>query len=262
MPQSVEEIYLEFSLPDDYNVLYEHVENVFVPVGYKDRYVYNVQRSNPWYTGDNVKEIDFEEKNFTIETAEGYGTYYTDRPFVMPEGAEGGIIKGFDDEGILDIDYRYKAGDIVPANMGILLKGAPGTYDYEPTFYFEAPYAPGNNLLEGSTEDMQLPESDDLYYMLSYDDNGENIGFYWGANFGRPFLNKAHHAYFALPKSEAAGAKAFLLGPNPSTGIGTVVENDDATATVYTLTGTKVTTPVDDLPRGIYIINGKKTLIK
>ena len=156
----------------------------------------------------------------------------------------------------------FKAGDIVPANMGILLKGAPGTYDYEPTFYFEAPYAPGNNLLEGSTENMQLPESDDLYYMLSYDDNGENIGFYWGANFGRPFLNKAHHAYFALPKSEAAGAKAFQLGPNPSTGIGTVVENDGTTATVYTLTGTKVTTPVDDLPRGIYIINEKKTLIK
>ena len=240
-------------------------QKVYVPIGYKDRYVTNIQQNiNPWYDSENVEELDFDARSFTINAAEGYGTYYTDRPFMMPEGVEGGVVTPGDAEGVMRVDYRYAAGDVVPARTGLVLKGEPGTYAYESKYFYEAPEAPTGNLLGGTVQQTVLPDDGGVaYYMLSYDREGANLGFYWGAEDGGPFINGAHRAYLALPRGEAALAKAFVLdGDHLATGIGDVTSpTADAPAAIYTLSGTKVTTPVDQLPRGLYIINGKKVFV-
>ena len=262
-PADLSELYLPFDLPADYDVEFT-VQSVYVPLGCKAGYVANIQKNNPDYTGENVKELDFDAQSFAINAVEGYGTYYTDRPFVMPEGVEGGVVTPGDAEGVMRVDYRYAAGDVVPAGVGLVLKGEPGTYAYESKFFYEAPAAPADNLLNGTVQQTLLPEDDAVaYYMLSYDREGANLGFYWGAEDGGPFTNGAHRAYLALPRGEAALAMAFVLdGDQLATGIGGVTSPAaDAPAAIYTLSGTKVTTPVDLLPHGLYIINGKKVFV-
>ena len=239
-------------------------KRVFVPIGMKANLVASIQTVFPTYTGENVFELDFDAQSFAINAAEGYGTYYTDRPFVMPEGVEGGVVTPGDAEGVMRVDYRYAAGDVVPAGVGLVLKGEPGTYAYESKYFYEAPVAPAENLLSGTVQQTVLPDDGGVaYYMLSYDREGANLGFYWGAEDGGPFINGAHRAYLALPRGEAALAKAFVLdGDHLATGIGDVTSpTADAPAAIYTLSGTKVTTPVDQLPRGLYIINGKKVFV-
>ena len=176
-PVDLRELYLPFDLPADYDVEFT-AQSVYVPLGCKAGYVANIQKNNPDYTGENVKELDFDARSFAINAAEGYGTYYTDRPFVMPEGVEGGVVTPGDAEGVMRVDYRYAAGDVVPAGVGLVLKGEPGTYAYESKYFYEAPAAPTENLLSGTVQQTVLPEDESVaYYMLSYDREGADLVF-------------------------------------------------------------------------------------
>ena len=71
------------------------------------------------------------------------------------------------------------------------------------------------------------------------------------------FKNGAHKAYLAVPASSAASYYTFDL----FTGINDVTINPALEgATVYTLSGVRVN--ANHLPAGIYIVNGKKMVIK
>ena len=196
---------------------------------------------------------------FTIGEA-GYATFFTDRTFVMPEGVEGGIVTGAID-GNLTVDYHYyPANSIVPANTGLLLKGAAKTYTYN--LSTETPDAPKVNYLKGSVDAATTEGEGCLFYMLSYDQEGKNLGFYWGKEGGAAFENGAGKAYLALPKAVASQVRGFVLD-GTTTGIsGVTTEANNAPAAVYSLTGVRMGTTTDGLPAGIYIVNGKKVLVK
>lgn len=49
----------------------------------------------------------------------------------------------------------------------------------------------------------------------------------------------------------------FAVATLESTGV-SAIETSSGTPVVYNLQGMRITTPVDQLPKGIYIINGKK----
>lgn len=196
--------------------------------------------------------------SFTIGEA-GYSTFFTDWTFVMPEGVEGGIVTGAAD-GNLTVDYCYPAGSIVPANTGLLLKGAAKTYTYD--LSTETPDAPEVNYLKGSVDGGTTEGEGCLFYMLSYDQEGKNLGFYWGAADGTAFESGAGKAYLALPQAMASQVRGFVLD-GTTTGIsGVTTEANNAPAAVYSLTGVRMGTSTDGLPAGIYIVNGKKVLVK
>ena len=195
---------------------------------------------------------------FTIGKA-GYATFFTDWTFVMPEGVEGGIVTDAAD-GNLTVDYHYHAGSIVPANTGLLLKGAAKTYTYD--LSTETPDAPEVNFLKGSVDGGMTEGEGCLFYMLSYDREGKNLGFYWGEKEGAAFKNGAGKAYLALPQAVASQVRGFVLD-GTTTGIsGVTTEANNAPAAVYSLTGVRMGTSTDGLPAGIYIVNGKKVLVK
>ena len=98
------------------------------------------------------------------------------------------------------------------------------------------------------------------YYMLSLDKNGENVGFYYGAAKGGAFTNGAHKAYLVVPDATAGAKSFYLFSEAETTGIGSVQSTmfNDGRMEIFNLNGQRVSTP----QRGIYIVNGKKVLVK
>lgn len=193
-------------------------------------------------------------------SAADYSTFFTDMPFEVPAGIEAGIITGARN-GKLTVDYhRYTEGDRVPANTGLLIKAAEGTY---PIVVINSnAQTPDDNYLKGSVNGGLTKGEGCLFYMLSYDANDKNLGFYWGAAHGAAFESGAGKAYLALPQAVASQVRGFVLD-GTTTGIsGVTTEANNAPAAVYSLTGVRMGTSTDGLPAGIYIVNGKKVLVK
>ncbi|MBR1465290.1 MAG: hypothetical protein IJ607_02895 [Bacteroidaceae bacterium] len=143
---------------------------------------------------------------------------------------------------------------VVPANTGIYLEGAEGTY--------EIPIADANadtdaqaeeNVLEGVLEATQIEAP---IYVLMYESNG--VGFYKTKN---TFTVGAHTAY--IPGSAVpTGVKALNINSSddPTTAI-LGISNDAVAgkdAVIYNLAGQRVAAPT----KGIYIVNGKKVMVK
>ena len=190
----------------------------------------------------------------------GYSTfYYSTNDAKLPEGLTAYTyrIKQDGDVTKLVSSHQFNAGDIIPANCAVVVKGKPGNYSIallEPTS--KEKY---DNLLQG-TNYAKVIENDATkrYYMLSLDNNGENVGFYWGAADGRAFTNKAHGAYLAIEKSANGKVTSFVLNPEGecATGITSVKTDSKMASAIYDLSGRRTVNP----SHGFYIINGKKYL--
>ena len=189
----------------------------------------------------------------------GYATAYSDNAVILPEGLQAAVITGVAD-GKLAIDYRYNSGDVIPAGTAVLVKGEAGAHDYNLATSDEQAVA--GNLLKGAASDVATEGDGCLFYMLSYDANHQNLGFYWAAKDGAAFTSKAGKAYLALPQAASAGVTGYALDGTP-VGIDQATTDAQAPAVIYTVDGRLVQqTDVKDLPKGLYIVNGKKVIIK
>lgn len=190
--------------------------------------------------------------------AEGYTTFYSAVPAIVPEGLQAGLVTVNEQQRLL-INYCYNAGEVIPAKTGVLLKGAEGSYPQ--VFQAATTTVPAENLLHGTITDQETaaPEAgkDYRFYKLSLDNDNQNLGFYWGAEDGAAFINKAGRAYLAIEKTSAA-VKGFSI-TDLETGIGQVSGNETmSNGAVYDLQGRRVEKAV----RGMYIQNGRKFMVK
>lgn len=141
----------------------------------------------------------------------------------------------------------------VPAGTGVLLQSEKETAPY---FYINEADAIGNNLLKPASLAMS---GDYTFYKLAYDDYDAKtgLGFYWGAENGGVFTVKAGTAYLAVPAvPNTASVKGFLLDGTPTAIEG--VEAENKTDVIYNLSGQRV----QKAQRGLYIVNGKKLMVK
>lgn len=213
----------------------------------------------------NMKDSQLYRKvaSFSISSA-GYATYFTDKAFTMPEGVTGNIITANNGNNILTIEDKYPAGSVVPASTALLLKGAEKEYTCNVVTTTET--APANNLLHGTTtdEETNAGEGTYKYYKLSYDDNDANLGFYWGAENGAAFTNKAGKAYLALPVTESQSmAKGFSLS-DLANGTTTSIQQAsiaDKAVPIFDINGRRVST-LNGAAKGVYIVGGKKVMVK
>lgn len=200
------------------------------------------------------------EGSVTIATTEGFGTLYSDKAVVIPEGLTATTVKEAAD-GQLTMDWEYAAGNTVPAGTGLLVKGENDTtYDFITTD--NAVELSTANLLSGSTNAATTTgAADSKFYKLTYSVvAGEQVlGFFWGAADGAAFTNEAGKAYLVIPAgSEANG---FRLDGSAITGINNV-ELDSAADKIYTISGVAVSAKKGNLPAGLYIVNGQKQIVK
>lgn len=201
--------------------------------------------------------------SINVKTTEGYATYYNDKLGVtIPEGidAKCGVITDVNN-GALTIDYRYAAGAEIPAGNAVLVK-AGNAMQIPLIVSKHTSNVIAENMLKGqATTGDFIADPDYKYYKLAYNNYNtkEGLGFYFGAENGGAFTVPAGMAYLAVTRSMAV--KCFLLDGS-ATGIEGIEAGQTAEAvkTVYTLDGRKV--EAQKLPKGIYIVNGKKVIVK
>ncbi len=199
-----------------------------------------------------------EEITLTISEA-GYATFYSDKALVVPAGMEATTVTAANNDGTLTMGWEYQAGNVVPAGTAVLLRGAADSY---PT-YLLSDYpvaAPEGNMLHGSVE-AATTEGGAKYYKLTYAtiDSKRVLGFFWGAEEGAAFTNAAGKAYLALP-AEAA-ANGYRLDGGDVTGIGQIATDVQGNGQVYSISGVRMDGS-KRLPAGIYVINGRKVIVK
>ena len=87
------------------------------------------------------------------------------------------------------------------------------------------------------------------------------LGFYWGADKGAAFaMVNNSSAYLALPKEGLSLASGLLFDEaGEATGIQLTPAEETAAPAVYNLQGVRVS---GKLAKGLYIVNGKKVLVK
>lgn len=182
-----------------------------------------------------------------------YGTYSNASAWVVPEDLVVSEV-GVDSEGKLNI-ASYNTNDVVPANTGVLVSALEGG-NYAIVLSNEDGAHPVGvtNALHPSSEPMA---GDYLFYKLAYGDwtNKTDLGFYWGAADGAAFSAKAGGAYLAVPTG--AGARAgYAFNGDEADGLEAIELNE--AVTIYTLDGTQI----NELRKGLNIVNGKKIFVK
>ena len=141
----------------------------------------------------------------------------------------------------------FSAAGKVPAENGVLIKAAAGTYDVPVV----ATASAVTNEFVGVTEDTAVDES--IYVLY----NGtKGVGFY--RTTADSFTVGAYTAY--LPADVVTEARAFIWfdEEGETTGIANANVNLNANENYYNLNGQKVVNPT----KGLYIANGKKVIIK
>ncbi len=204
-----------------------------------------------------VAEVEGETIPVTISSAEWATLYYSDKAFEIPEGVTAKIVVAIDDNDVIDFE---DLNGIIPAGTAVALNGPQGTYDFK--VVNDETVAPANNLLRGF-DVPHLTEGGDIYYKLTV--KNDKVGFYWGEENGEAFESGEHKAYLAIPAG-ASNAKFFVLGTAGDLvsedggfvdGINEVTASDSKNE-YFNLNGTRV----NSLRKGIYIVGGKKVVIK
>lgn len=220
-------------------------------------------------TGKNVRVDDLELSiysgvgSFKISEA-GYGTYYSSKAYTMPKGVKGYTITGNEGTSLV-MNEAYAAGDVVPAKTALVVEGAANKYYTLVAKSTEL--TPANNKLHGSDKaEMTYVDGTNVkYYKLSYNNEGNNLGFYWGSENGAPFTNGAHKAYLALDSetllSQSRGFSLADLAHGVTTGINTTVKSATQSNFIYDLNGRRINS-LNGAAKGVYIMNGQKVFVK
>lgn len=181
----------------------------------------------------------------------GYATlYYSNKNLKIPTGVKAYTCKTND--GKKTIDTRSYTS-VIPAGSAVIIQANPGTYTFQFANSGGTPAA--DNMIYGSDKvAAPVAPGDGEYRFYKLADGEQGLGFYKVEN---NFKNGAHKAYLAVPASSAAAFYSFEL---PDGIVDITVNPALEGATVYTLSGVRVN--ANKLPAGIYIVNGKKVVIK
>ena len=192
--------------------------------------------------------------------AEGYATFSSKYDVAVPEGLTASYASAVTAGGGA-ITWTPFDGAI-PANQGALLEGTAGkTYKFTPA---EATEFTAANYLKASINHQQLAQTSTIegtkytHYVL-YKTSKNGIGFYKVNTEGSWIA--AGSAYLEVPNAANNEAPAFFAigGGEGTTGI-RAINNGQLTIdnVYYDLSGRHVANPT----KGLYIVNGKKVIVK
>jgi hypothetical protein len=189
----------------------------------------------------------------------------------MPAGIKAHIVTASADGGQLTYETiadGNTSNNTVPAKTAVMLQATAADNVQTIDIGIRVPTADPisqTNLLGGSDKVEWTSGVNDgtKYYKLTYDQNGKNLGWYWGKNNGNPILNTSHKAWLALPPTAAAREFFGLPDFEETSDIKHETLNiKHGDGEWYDLQGRKVANGQKPKAKGLYIVNGKKVVIK
>ena len=188
-----------------------------------------------------------------------FATYSNSSAFVVPSGLTVSEVLVDKKELLLE---NYDEGDIVPANTGVLVS-ATSAGNKTVVLSSEAGTSKlgDDNCLRASgsgitASEMSAADAGCKFYRLTMH-NGTDIGFWWGAADGAAFDIAANKAYLAVPTADAARIQAFWFEDEVN-GIDNPQLSTLNSQPIYSLSGQRV----EKAKKGLYIVNGKKCVIR
>ena len=201
--------------------------------------------------------------NWTIEevetlpvsiTAAGYATFYAPVAVTVPEGVAAHTVTIDGTWAVLSEESLT----VIPANTGVILAGNAGDYNFAIT----TTEATATSALTGTAAATYITA--DAYVLGYINEEGAPVEVGFGRAIknqqdGASWKNNSHKAYLPMP-ADAEGIKSysFRFDGAGTTGVENVVVENEVKV-IYDLTGRRVeaiTAP------GIYVVNGRKVLVK
>ena len=221
-----------------------------------------------WRCGDSrgmwsdAHSVTFESRSFYSYTVpeSGVGVFSAEVNLTLPDGLQAHFCTFLQevDEG-LAIKISSIDGNVIDQNTGVLLKGTPGE-TYRLRYTAEPGTTDENNKLVPVVESVQVNATDGLYTNFVMND-GQFVKI---SDEDEPVELPARSAFLPLLTSETEGFNIIsIIWDDTATRLGNIPADDNHVnrnldGTIYNLQGQKVENPT----RGIYIINGKKVVIK
>ena len=199
-------------------------------------------------TSIEVSYLPLTESGSVEIGTDGKATYCATANCIIGDGTVAKYITGTEENGstLTEVD-----APIIAAGEGVLLSGEAGSYKV----YTHAKLAPtknANNKLVGCSSATTVPAG---AYVMQKQDNC--VAFYIVSE-SASITCPAGKAYLQAMSTEA---KALFFYGDEATGIGAVEANAEETnGDIYTLSGVKVNKA--NLTKGIYIVNGKKYIVR
>ncbi len=230
---------------------------LYVPAGAAATYA----ATDGWSNFTNIVEMSPAEYSLTVSSA-GYATMYLDKAVKIPAGAKAYTANRV--EG--DLLKMQAVEDVIPANTAVIIKADEGTHSF--AYSVETPEAISDNLLCGTVADTYVkPQSGSVAYVLSMVDGV--VGMYRAKLTDGTFKNNANRAYMLLSELNVGDGNLDTSAPGSQLSNGyrfdfsgttaiESIESEQDEAVYYDLSGRRVENPVS----GIYILNGKKVLVK
>ena len=210
-----------------------------------------------WCIWDNFEleciGVDENQETVTVEIGEtGYATlYYSYLNLKAPAGVEAFAAQPANEKQIALVPIEE---NIIPAGTGVILRGKQGTYQFEIVDDEDLISEPISDLL-GTDRETYIAEENYKYYMLTTKGgNPSTVGFYFQTEDGASINNAAHKGYLKVAAANAPMSFTFF-DPTGINEVTSTIENND----VYSISGVRMN---NTKQKGIYIINGKKVVVK
>ena len=179
-------------------------------------------------------------------TAAGYATLYAPVAVELPAGVTAHTVTINGEWATLS---EITSG-VIPANTGVVLEGE-GSFD----FAIKTTDATADSDLRGSAATTYYTEPGTYYALALVDDE---VGFYRDEFNNSRFQNNSHKAYLYMPDAQEIAFYSFRFGED-TTAIDEVKTENGEVKVIFDLTGRRVS---EITSPGIYIVNGKKVLVK
>ena len=194
-------------------------------------------------TGFASITVSYTKSHDVTIASSGYSTLYLDYAATVPSGVTAYYATTYDSAN--DKVVLTEVDGTIAANQGVILKGTAGnTYTFNETTDVTAPTT---NLLDGTVTSAGISGL-----------SGTNNDYVLKGGVFEPITSGTLPAYKAYlhVDGRTAGSSSIGIRFEGATGIQNVTINEDNT--YYDLLGRKVNNPTP----GIYILNGKKTLVR